>query len=76
MREVDGPSFLWRIRAIDRELPILVMASDALALHAVEAQALGVAGCLLKPFTHFEFREALDAALYEGGRTLSDLGGD
>lgn len=69
--ELDGSRFLWRIRAIDWAPPILLIPDEPLAIDILEAEALGVAGCLLRPFTHFEFREALDAALYDGRRTLS-----
>jgi hypothetical protein len=31
-----------------------------------------VAGILLRPFTHFEFREALDAIIHGGRRILTD----
>lgn len=71
--DVDGIDFLQAIRVIDRTLPLLLIARNAGPANLAEAETLEVAGLLTKPFTHFEFREALDAALYGGRRTLSHL---
>ena len=65
MPEMSGIEFLRRIRADDktRDLPVLMVTTNAAKTDIVEALRAGVSNYVVKPFTPDTFKEKIDAVL-------------
>jgi len=65
MPEMSGLEFLRQIRAQDRtrDLPVLMVTTNAAKDDIVEALRAGVSNYVVKPFTTDTFKEKIDAVL-------------
>ena len=63
MPGIDGLELLKRTKAIDNELPFIVISGHATVPEAVEAMKLGAYDLLVKPFSYRELTSLVEAAL-------------
>ena len=59
----EGSSLIRHVRQTYPELPVLVMTGQTTGLNASDALRDRAAGCLVKPFTPDELRQAIEKAL-------------
>ena len=62
MPEMDGIEFTRAVRAMDttRDLPVLMVTTNATRDHIVEAVNAGVSGYVVKPFTPYTLRQKIE----------------
>lgn len=63
MPQLDGHAFVQRIRALDPEVPIVVVTGQGTVDNALETLRGGATGIVLKPFTAEELRREVERAL-------------